>query len=172
MEFIKKMKTREYIEMGLKTFAAILVAFIAIILMEGMIYSIHLNALETKSGVSVAFSGSTVAYCIKRGDDKYSVIYYNEGSKDSEGNLHEWSSHSNSFYTKEQCDKLNVKEVVYRAPSAFELKTITPVHYVVMGVFMSAVAGFFVYKFIKLTSNYKEIEDNFNKTGTIEITNK
>ena len=49
MEFIKRMKKREFIEMGLKTLAAILAAFLAIILMEGMIYSIELNALKTKS---------------------------------------------------------------------------------------------------------------------------
>ena len=37
MDFIKKMKKREFIEMSLKTVAAVLSAFIAVILMEGMI---------------------------------------------------------------------------------------------------------------------------------------
>ena len=49
MEFINKMKKREFIEMGLKTLAAVFAAFLAIILMEGMIYGIQLNALKTKS---------------------------------------------------------------------------------------------------------------------------
>ena len=40
MEFIKTMKKREFIEMTLKTIAAICACFIAIILMEGMIYGI------------------------------------------------------------------------------------------------------------------------------------
>ena len=47
MEFISKMKKREFIEMGLKALASLLAAFLAIILMEGMIYSIYLNDLKT-----------------------------------------------------------------------------------------------------------------------------
>ena len=45
------------------------------------------------------------------------------------------------------------------------------VHYVVMAVFVSAVAGFFVYKFIMLNKSYKKIEEEFAKTGSIEISN-
>ena len=71
MEFIKQMKKREFIEMSLKTLAALFAAFLAIILMEGMIYGIELNALKTKSTSSVATSDSTTAYCIKQEDDKY-----------------------------------------------------------------------------------------------------
>ena len=87
MEFINKMKKREYIEMGLKTLAAILAAFLAIILMEGMIYGIQLNALKTKSTTASAASGSTIAYCIhspeKGNDDRYFVKWmtYFIGSK-------------------------------------------------------------------------------------------
>ena len=81
MEFINKMKKREFIEMGLKALAGLLAAFLAIILMEGMIYSINLNALKKDTG-HTAYSDSTIAYCIKEDDDKYFVIYYTEGLKE------------------------------------------------------------------------------------------
>ena len=57
-----------------------------------------------------------------------------------------------------------------RAPTAFEF-TITGVHYVVMAVFVLAVGGFFTYKFILLSKEYKKIEENYKKTGSIEIGN-
>lgn len=174
MDFIKQMKKREFIEMGLKTLAAILAAFLAIILMEGMIYSIELNALKTKGSGYTITSGVTVAYCIKESDDKYFVIYYNEGTEK------EWSASSKTLLTKQECKDLSnaaiqaqknsaaVKEVVFNAPNAF-IFSITPVHYVVMAVFVAAVAGFFVYKFVALAKEYKGIEENFKKTGTIEL---
>lgn len=73
MDFIKRMKKREFIEMALKTICAILASFLAIILMEGMIYGIQLNAL-VKNGSSVTFitndekTDGTIAYCIERGE--------------------------------------------------------------------------------------------------------
>ncbi|MBR4998338.1 MAG: hypothetical protein IKY10_00515 [Clostridia bacterium] len=174
MNFIKQMKKREFIEMGLKTLAAILAAFLAIILMEGMIYSIELNALKTKGNGYSITSGKTIAYCIEQEDDKYFVVYYNEGS------AKEWSASSKSLLTKQQClDLANpqvqsqnssawVKEVHFNAPNAFKF-SITPTHYIVMAIFIAGVAGFFVYKFFVLAKEYKTIEENFKKTGTIEI---
>ena len=44
------------------------------------------------------------------------------------------------------------------APNAFKF-SITPVHYVVMTVFVLGVAGFFTYKFIALTKEYKKIAE-------------
>ena len=166
MEFINKMKKREFIEMGLKALASLLAAFLAIILMEGMIYSINLNALK-KDTSSTAFSDSTVAYCIKEDDDKYFVIYYNEGATD------EWAATKNVYLTEKECKAMEgviVKEVVMNAPNAFEF-TITGVHYVVMSIFVAAVVGFFVYKFIALAKEYKNIEKEYETTGTIQITN-
>ena len=166
MEFIKKMKKREFIEMGLKTLAAVLAAFLAIILMEGMIYGIELNALKSSGKGHVMFSNSTVAYCLKEDDNKYFVIYYNEGTEK------EWSATKDVYLTEAECKALKtqnkVKEVVMHAPNAFEF-SITPVHYIVMAVFVAAVAGFFTYKFVALTKEYKTIEDNFKKNGTIEF---
>lgn len=172
MDFIKRMKKREFIEMALKTICAILASFLAMILMEGMIYGIQLNAL-VKNGSSAIYitnadkTEGTIAYCIERGQNEngetqYVVLCYNEGL-DSE-----WSSASDDLKTKEECEALAVREVVFHAPNAF-IFSITPVHYVVMVVFVLLVAGFFVYRFIALNKSYKEIEDNFKKTGTIEL---
>ncbi len=167
MDFIKRMKKREFIEMALKTLCAMLASFLAIILMEGMIYGIELNALITKGSNAVSITNEdktegTIAYCIKRGEDEYVVVCYNEGMDT------EWSCASSTTYTKEECENLNVKKAVFHAPNAF-IFSITPVHYVVMVVFVLIVAGFFVYRFVVLGKNYKEIENNFNKTGTIEL---
>ena len=166
MEFIKQMKKREFIEMGLKALAALLAAFLAIILMEGMIYGIELNSLKTKGTSTLTYSASTVAYCIKQDNDEYFILYYNEDSSQ------QWSANKSQTRTLEQIKsdefKSTVKKVVMRAPTAFEL-SITPIHFAVMSVFVLAVAGFFTYKFISLNKEYQKVEDNFHKTGTIEL---
>ena len=164
MEFIKQMKKREFIEMSLKALAAIMAAFLAIILMESMIYGIKLNAFETKGSTSISNSGTTIAYCIEKGEDKYFVLYY-DGDKEPD---QQWTATKNTYKTKAECEKLVAKEIIYGAPSAFKF-TITPVHYVVMSIFVAAVAGFFVYKFVALSKTYKKIEYNFNENGTIEF---
>lgn len=165
MEFIKQMKKREFIEMGLKALAAVMAAFLAIILMEGMIYGIKLNAFETKGSTSISNSGTTTAYCIEKGEDKYFVLYYD---CDKTTGVETWSATKGTYKTKAECEKLVANKIIFGAPSAFTF-TITPVHYVVMSVFMAAVAGFFVYKFVALSNTYKKIEDNFEKNGTIEF---
>ena len=178
MEFIKKMKKREFIEMSLKTAAAILAAFIAIILMESMIYGIYLNALKTQGKGFSIVEGQTIAYCVKEAEDKYFVIYYTD-DKTTEGiDRGEWSAKKDTYLTKQQCLDLTnnkvqaapVKEVKFHAPNAFEF-TISGVHYIVMAVFILAIGGFFTYKFIALSKEYKKIEENYKKTGTIEIGN-
>lgn len=165
MEFIKRMKKREFVEMTLKTICAILASFLAIILMEGMIYGIQLNAYLKNGSTEVAVNNTTIAYCIERGKDEYVVLCYNEGWDE------EWSCSSTTLRSKEECENLEgtaVKEVVFHAPNAFKF-SITPVHYAVMAVFVVLVAGYFVYRFVALTKAYKEIEDNFNKNGVIEL---
>lgn len=172
MDFIKRMKKREFIEMTLKTICALLASFLAIILMEGMIYSIQLNALVKNGSNAIYMINSdktegTIAYCIERGENEdgetlYVVVAYNEGMDN------EWSAASKDLKTREECEELNVVDVVFHAPNAF-IFSITPVHYVVMVVFVLLVAGFFVYRFIVLNKSYKAIEDNFKKTGVIEL---
>ncbi len=176
MDFIKRMKKREFIEMGLKTLATVLAGFLAIILMEGMIYSIKLHALTTKGSSEMMLNDKetgTIAYCIKQGEDKYFVLCYNEGQTKN-GASSDWSSIANKYRTKAECEALegtSVRKVVFDAPNAFTLSITSPVHYVVMTVFMAGIAGFYVYKFIRLGQSYKKIEEEFNKTGTIEISN-
>ena len=176
MDFIKRMKKREFIEMGLKTLAAILAGFLAIILMEGMIYSIKLHTLTAKGTSEMMLNDAktgTVAYCIKQDDDKYFVLCYNEGQAEN-GASSDWSSIANKLRTKAECEALegtSVRKVVFGAPNAFTLSITSPVHYVIMSIFMAGIAGFFVYKFVRLGQSYKKIEEEFKKTGTIEITN-
>ena len=159
MEFIKKMKKREFIEMGLKALAALIAAFLAIILMEGMIYGIKLKGLKNNTGSTFASSDSTIAYCIEQEKDNYLVLLLNENSDK------EWSS---KICKESELKDLSVKEIKHKAPNAFVF-SISPVHYVVMFVFVGAIAGFFVYKFIKLSKEYTKIEDEFNRTGTISF---
>ena len=165
MEFIKRMKKREFIEMSLKALAALLALFLAVILMEGMIYGIQLNALKTKATNSTAISNSTIAYCIPEEDDKYFVVYYNA---DEDKDTYDWSAVKNEYKTKDECEALSVKEVVFRAPNAFEF-SITGIHFVIIAVVTVALAGFFAYRFVRLAKEYKRIEENFVKNGTIEI---
>ena len=165
MNFIKQMKKREFIEMGLKALTAFFIAFLVIILMEGMIYGIKLNTLKTK-GTSALYTNESTLYCIEQGEDEYFVVCYNPDTNS-------WSADGNSrALSREDCLNMGkiAKETLFRAPNAFEF-SITGVHYVVMAVFVSAVAGFFVYKFIMLNKSYKKIEEEFIKTGSIEISN-
>ncbi len=162
------MKKREFIEMTLKTVIAILASFIAIILMEGMIYSIELNSYMKYGIMTLKQPTSTIAYCIERGDDEYFVLYYNEDSEPL------WTADAKApLLSKADClamEGTDVKEVVFHAPNAFQF-SISGIHFVVMAVFVALIAGFFVYKFIALGKEYKKIEENFRKTGTIEINN-
>lgn len=169
MDFIKRMKKREFIQMGLKTLVAVLTLFLAIILMEGMIYGIKLNALKTKGEGHLAVSGQSIAYCVKEDTDKYFVIYYYQ-NQDTKEDI--WTTDkAGTYLTEAECKALegtSVKEVVMHAPNAFQL-TITGTHYVVMGIVTAAVLGFFVYKFIALNNEYTKIEHKFKETGTIEL---
>lgn len=167
MEFIKRMKKREYLEMAIKTITAFLACVLVILLLEGMIYGIQMNALANKGTVSSTQSNVTIAYCVEREEDKYSVIFYNDNMENK------WSCSATTFYTKEECEQLegkSVLKVVFGQPNPFDL-TITPVHFVIMVVFIGAVMGYFVYKFTKLSKEYKKVERKFKETGTIDISN-
>ena len=158
MEFIKRMKKREFIEMGLKTFAAIMAAFIAIILLEGMIFGITLNGLLNQKQLTTN-SESTIAYAIEQDNGKYFVIANDEGT---------WTA---NIYDKSKAElESSVKTIHYRTPTAFEL-TIEPIHYVIMVLFVGIVGGYFAYRFVRLNKSYKDIVDEYNRTGTIEFPN-
>ncbi len=174
MEFINKMRKREFTEMILKAVIALFLSIIAIILMEGMIYGILLKAERKSDKTTVTTNTSTIAYCIKEGKDNYFVLLHNPDQDDPKV---KWCS--NEAYrglTKEECESLTerrgiegpVKKVVFGAPSAFDF-SITPRHYIVITIFLLAVSGFFVYKFVALNKEYKKIEAKFKETGTIEF---
>ena len=171
MDFVKKMKKREFIEMTMKTLIGLLVAFIVIILMEGMIYGIELHALKTKGKNSTSYSDSTIAYCMKEDEDKYFVIYYNPATDTNEAY---WSAVAEDYKTRAQCEgkaesgNVVAKEIVWHAPNAFKF-SISASHYVVMAVFVAAVAGFFVYRFIALDKTYKKLEKTYAETGKLDI---
>lgn len=172
MNFIKQMKKREFIEMGLKTLTAILIAFLVIILMEGMIYSIRLNALKNMQieGGLPYDNQSSIAYCIKdtQMEDSYFIVIK---KVDLETNKTQWISDKTLRKTKAECLKMGsgVKELNMHAPNAFDL-TINGKHFIFIGIFVVAVLGFFTYKFIMLNNAYKKTEEEFKKTGKIEVT--
>lgn len=167
MELIRRMKKREVVEITLKMLAAILTSIVAIIFMECMMYSVDMHILFENN--SMKYSSDSTAYCIKVDDDKYNVIFYNPYDD------YPWSANrKDTPFTKSEIqDLLNskyIKEIVWHAPNVF-IFTITPIHYIIMAIFLSGVSGFFIYKFIVLNKEYNKIIDKYNKTGTIEITN-
>ena len=162
MDFIKRMKKREFIEMSLKTIAAFFGVLLAFLLLEGMIYGIKLSVLDDFKGNTSAVQSVTTAYCIKEDENSYFVIYHRE-------DVDHWSA---AIKPKESCTEkgLTVKEVVFEAPSAFVF-SVEGWHFIVLGVLIAGVGGFFAYRFVKLNSSYKKVEEQFLKDGTIEITN-
>lgn len=172
MEFIKRMKKREFVEMALKTAIALFIAFIAIILMEGMIYAIEVNAYRksAENGSTMVYSESAVIYCLEE-DDGYFILCNDTTQSQA------WSC---SYYrvplnsTKEavlrniESTYSRTQGIKHKAPSAFDF-SITGVHYIVMAVFVAAVAGYFVYRFVALSKEYNKIETKFKKTGEIEL---
>lgn len=178
MDFIKNMKKREFIEMSLKCLASVFAAFLAIILMEGMIYGIMLNGVYAKDNSSFN-SGSTIVYAVKTSRNSYDLIYKNlteewvdtnnDGQSDTKvDSYYSWSVKEN--VSSEEVENGTYYKLYNRAPNAFEL-SITPMHYVVMGVFVAAIGGLFVYRFIRLAKSYKDLEEEYRKTGTIELPN-
>ena len=77
MEFLQRMKKREYIEMGLKTAIGVLLGIIVIFLMEAMIYNIYIKAINNVSSYSATASNS-VYYIIDNKDDSYDIYINNE----------------------------------------------------------------------------------------------
>ena len=99
------------------------------------------------------------------------ILYYNKGYKNGEGELIEFTSSGENYKTKAECEAMEgtkVSKVIFDAPNAF-MFSITPVHYIVMSIFVLGVGGYFVYRFIALDKQYKKIKEDFEKTGTIEF---
>lgn len=157
MEFLKKMKSREMIEMSLKTVMVVLVGIALIILMEGMIYGIYMNKInDNKASQYVA--SQCVAYCEEVGTDEYKVYLHNTES----GSWHVKSINE----SKESIENAEYEDVIYRTPNAFDV-SINGTHYIVMAVFMCAILGFYGWRFYKLNAEYKGFEKKYKKTGKI-----
>lgn len=167
MDFIKRMKKREFIEMTLKTIAAVFAFFVAVILMEGMIYGIEMRAVRNKT-TEISINTQTVAYAIKQGDDEYVVLCYNEGATNKK--YTDFSCKKDLTRTKAEVEAMNVTDIIWRAPTASEFSITWP-HYVVIGVLAGGLIGFYAYRFIKLGKAYKKIEKEFETNGKIEISN-
>ena len=157
MDFLKRMKSRETVEMSLKTIFAVIVGLILIILMEGMIYSIYMNKInENQSSQYVA--AQCVAYCEEISEDEFKIYLHNTES----------GSWSIKVYneSKDQIENAGYEEVVWRTPNAFEV-SINGVHYIVMAVFIVAILGFYGWRFYKLDKEYKTFAKKYKKTGKI-----
>lgn len=157
MEFLKKMKSREMIEMGLKTIFGVIVGLILIILMEGMIFGIYMNKINENTA-SQYVASDCVAYCEEIGDDEYKIYLHNTESGSWHVKVYNES--------KTQIENGNYEKVIYRAPNAFDV-SIKGVHYVVMSIFIAGVSAFYGWRFYKLDKEYKAFEKKFKKTGKI-----
>jgi hypothetical protein len=157
MEFLKKMKSREIIEMSLKTIFMVIVGLILIFLMEGMIYSIYMNKINENQSTQYV-PAQCVAYCEEIGEDEFKIYLHNK----------EAGSWSTKIYneSKDQIENAGYSDIVWRTPNAFEV-SINGVHYVVMAVFIVAIIGFYGWRFYKLDKEYKSFAKKYNKTGKI-----
>ena len=157
MEFLKKMKSREMIEMALKTLVAVLVGVILIFLMERMIYGIYMNKIEENKAPQYVAS-DCIAYCEEVGEDEYKVYLHNETS----GSWHIKITNM----SKNEIENDGYAKVVYRKPNAFDV-SITGTHYIVMAIFVVAILGFYGWRFYKVHHEYVRFEKKYQKTGKI-----
>jgi len=159
MEFLKKMKSREIIEMSLKTIAAVLVGLVLIFLMEGMIFGIYMNKIE-ENKASQYVADQCVMYCEEVGDDEYKVYIHNTESNS-------WHILMTSPSKAEiEADAYLYQGVKWRAPNPFDV-SITGVHFIVMGAFIVAILGLYGWRFYKLDREYKAFEKKYKKTGKV-----
>lgn len=156
MEFLKKMKSREMIEMSLKTIAAVLAGLILILLMEGMIFGVYMNHID-KNKATQWTPQTCVMYCAEQADGTYDLYIHDV--------------ENGSWQVKQDVEKANIatdgfKDVIWRAPNAFDV-SIKGVHYFVMAGFIVAILGFYGWRFYRIHKEYKGFEKKLKKTGNI-----
>ena len=159
MEFLKKMRSREMIEMSLKAVMLVVIGIVLIFLMEGMIYGIYMKEISKNKSSQHTISDS-VAYCELAEDGKYTVYLHNETSAKDKWFVETLTK------TKAEIESADYKEVIWRAPNPFEV-SITGTHYIVMTVFITGLLGFYGWRFYKLNKEYKGFEKKYKKTGKI-----
>lgn len=158
MEFLKKMKSREMIEMSLKTIAAVMCGLILIILMEGMIFGVYMNHIN-KNKATQWTPQTCVVYCAKQSDNTYDLYIHDTNSGS-------WQVKKDVSEAHLEKSTEGFKSVVMRAPHAFDV-SIKGVHFAVMSVFIVAILGFYGWRFYRINKEYKGFEKKLKKTGNI-----
>ncbi len=157
MEFLKKMRSRENVEMVFKTICAVLVGIILVFLMERMIYGIYMDKIK-ENKASQYIASQCVAYCEEIEDGTFKVYLHNTKSG---------SWHIKAYdESKALIESAGYKDVVYRTPNAFDV-SITGVHYIVIAVFIAGILGFYGWRFYKINKEYTKFEKKYKKTGKI-----
>ena len=147
MEFLKRMKKREYIEMGLKTAIGVILGIIVIFLMEAMICNIYLDAINNVSNYQYS-ADESVCYVIENKNDTYD-IYLNYQPEDADVWVRVKNDISKADYEalKQPGELLDsAKKVINRAPNCFDIY-MNGVHYAVMVVFILAIGGVYAWRF-------------------------
>lgn len=157
MEFLKKMKTRDTVEMVLKTIAAFILGIMLIFLMEAMIHGIYIRKVkENTSGTLIA--EQSIVYCEEVENDQFR-LYIHDLENDS------WQVHATPK-SEAWVKSAGFKEVHFRIPNAFDI-SISGLHYVFMGIFLVAILGFYGYRFYRLNRDYAKFSAKLKKTGKI-----
>lgn len=159
MDFLRKMKSREIVEMSLKTIMAVLVSIILIFLMEGMIYGIYMNKINENQSNTSWIVQETTAYCEEIGDDEYKIYLC---TNEEQGVWHV----SSVTGTKEEIESKGYKNVVWDKPNPFDV-SINGTHYIVMAVFIAAVLGLYGWRFYRLNKEYVAFGKKLKKNGSI-----
>lgn len=157
MNFLKQMKSRERVEMTLKTIMAVIAGIVLIILMEGMIYGIYMDKINDNKATSY-INNQCIAYCEEVAEDSFKVYLH-----DTE--YGSWQVLS-ATVSKEAILNDGYHKVVFHAPNAFDV-SISGAHYAVMGAFIAAIIGFYGWRFYRLDKEYKAFEKKYQKTGKI-----
>lgn len=167
MEFLNKMKKREFIEMGLKTAIAVLIGVIVIFLMEAMIFNIRIKAVENHTGQTMY---TKIVTCYELADERNDdgEIIKGEIYLDTTNGWKHFDINSEkdfeTYLGNHEDD--GFKTIKGRKPNAFEL-SINGVHYVVMVLFLLLIGGVFTWRFTLISKEYKKLERKFKKTGKI-----
>lgn len=175
MEFLNRMKKREYIEMGLKTAIGVLLGIIVIFLMEAMITSIYMKSIDNREGSYPSTAESSVYYVIENSDNTYDiylnyepngadvwVLHYDNCSQEKYEAL--WET-DGELYRSNHSEKGGV---IFREPNCFDI-FINWAHYLVMVIFIMAIGGVYAWRFTLISKEYKKLAKKLNKTGKVFI---
>lgn len=174
MEFLRKLKKREFIEMALKTIIAVLAGIIIIFLMEGMIFNIHMDTIH-KNGSTASFEVDRVVYYEQQKNGLYTVYLRQPGADNGKYSWFYFTNQTDPHNTYIECDnpatavaagKAQVKKMINHLPTAFDV-SITGGHYACWIVFELLIGGFYTWRFFMINKEYNAYEKKLLKTGKI-----